>query len=51
MLPLMSTRLVVIKTDVSIDVLDVSRFRGVIWLLESLVENKHSSRPIGEAIE
>lgn len=48
---LMSTRLVVMAADASIDVLDVSSSGGVLWLLQSLVENHHSSRHIGEAIK
>lgn len=48
---LMSTRLVVMASDASIDVLDVSSSGGVLWLLQYSVENHHSSRIIGEAMK
>jgi len=48
---LISTRLVVMEADARIDMLDVSSSREVLWLLQSMVENHHSSRPVGKSIK
>lgn len=46
---LMSSRLVVMAANVSIDMLGVSSSMRVPWLLYYCVDNRHNIRPIGEA--
>lgn len=47
----MSTRIVVMEKHAGIDMLDVLSLGVVLWLLQSLVENRHSRKLIGEAIK